>query len=147
MLQTKLQKAKKETYLWCLHKMGAGREVLKDCRMFVDFIILNIRSIVHFRGWWKWEGHLFFVTSYMGDLKDNNTKKKKCLESKRVRYSQNVKFNYKTNRNLIISPFTQISRTNPSSGIYFFKAKSGNTRTIYGICSKLTTIKMPERSQ
>ena len=59
----------------------------------------------------------------MGDLKDNNTKKKKCLESKRVRYSQNVKFSYKTNRNLIISPFTQISRTNPHLAFTFSKQK------------------------
>ena len=58
-------------------------------------------------------GH-FLWTSYMGDLKDNNhTKKNKCLESKRVRYSQNFKSNYRTSCNLIISPLTQISRTTP----------------------------------
>ena len=36
--------------------------------------------------------------------------KKKCLESKRVRYSQSFKFNYNTNRNLIILLLTQISK-------------------------------------
>ena len=64
-------------------------------------------------------GH-FLWTSYMGDLKDNNNTKKN-------------KFNYKTSRNLIISPLTQISRTTPLSGTYFFKANNGNARTMYGI--------------
>ena len=48
----------------------------------------------------------------MVDLKDLiKIQKNKCLESKRVRYSQNFKFNYNRNHNLIISPLTQISRT------------------------------------
>ena len=46
----------------------------------------------------------------MGDLKDNNNiKKSKCLESKRVRYSRN--FNYKTYCNLIISPLIVTTMT------------------------------------
>ena len=106
---------RKHTFMMSTQK-GVGREVLKNCHVFADFIVLNIRSIVHFWGWWKWEGHLLviFWTSYMGELKDNNnTKKNKCLESKRVQYSQNFKFNYKTNGNLIISRLTQISRATP----------------------------------
>ena len=42
----------------------------------------------------------------MGDLK-GNYKKSKCLESKRVRYSQN--FNYKTCCSLITSPLIVIT--------------------------------------
>ena len=48
----------------------------------------------------------FLWTSEISDLK-GNYQKSKCLESKRVRYSQN--FNYKTFRNLIISPFIVIT--------------------------------------
>ena len=40
---------------------GMERGALKNCHMFVDFIILNIRSIVQFGGWWKWEGHLLVI--------------------------------------------------------------------------------------
>ena len=53
-------------------------------------------------------------------------------------------FNYKTYGNLIISPLSQISRTAPSSGIYFFKVNNGTARTMCGICLKLTTLKTPE---
>ena len=38
-----------------------GRGVLKNCHVLADSIILNIRSIVHFYGWWKWEGHLLVI--------------------------------------------------------------------------------------
>ena len=44
----------------------------------------------------------------MGDLKENCLEKK-CLESKRVRYSRN--FNYKTYGNLNISPLIVITIT------------------------------------
>ena len=109
---------------WCLHRRGGGlggwwvgRRVLKNCHVFADFTILNIRSIVHFFGWWEWEDHLLvmfcgrhiWVTSKIIIQKNNN----KCLESKRVRYSQDFKFNYKTNRNLIIPPLRKTSRTTP----------------------------------
>ena len=39
-----------------------GEGVLKISHLFADFIILNNRSVVHFCGWWKWEGH--FCRSY-----------------------------------------------------------------------------------
>ena len=100
----------------CLQKRGVGRGVLKNCHVFVDFIILNIRSIVHFCGWWKWEGHLLVIFCGRHIWVTSKTiiqKKSKCLELKRVRYSQNFEFYFKTNRNLIISPLTQISRATP----------------------------------
>ena len=79
-------------YLWCLHKMGVGKGVRKIYHAFADSIILNNRSIAHFCGWWKWEGHLLlifcecliWVTSKVIIIS-----KKNCLESKRIRYSQN----------------------------------------------------------
>ena len=58
-------------------------------------------------------GHLLW-TSYMGDLKDNNNTKKN-------------KFNYKTNRNLIISPLTQISRTVPPNQAFTFSKPTMET--------------------
>ena len=54
------------------HK-GGWEGVLKNCHVFVDFVILNIRSIVHFCG--SLVGH-FLWTSYMGDPKDNNNTNK-----------------------------------------------------------------------
>ena len=120
---------------WCLHKRRVGRGVFINCHMFVDFIILNIKSIVHFFAWWKWQGQLLVIFCGLHIWVTSRTiiiqKNPKCSESKRVRYSQHFKFNYNTNRNLIISPLTQISRTTPSSGIYFFKANNGNARTMY----------------
>ena len=103
-----------------------GREVLKYCHVFADFINLNIRSIVHFCGSWKGEDHVLVIFCERHIWVTSNTimqKKTKCLESKRVRCSQNVKFNCKTNRNLIISPFTQISRTNPFICHLLFQSK------------------------
>ena len=42
-------------------KRGVRRGVLKNCHMFADSAILNIKSIVHFCGWWKWQGHLLVI--------------------------------------------------------------------------------------
>ena len=39
-----------------------------------------------------------------------------------------------------------VSESTPPAGIYLFKVKNGNTRTMCDICSKLI-IKTPERSQ
>ena len=145
-----LKNLKRNIHLWCLHKKWVGRGVLKNYHMCADFIILNIRSIVHFCGWWRWEGHVLVIFCGRHIWVTSKTiiiEKNKCLESKRVRYYQNFKFNYKTNSNLIISPMTQILRTTASSGIYFMKANNGNARTMYGICSKFTTIKKAERGQ
>ena len=111
------KKQKRNIHLWCLHKRGVGRGVLKNCHLFADFIILNTRSIVHFCRWWKWEGHVLVIFFGRHIWVTSKTiiiqKKNKCLESKHVRYSQSFKFNYKTNHNLIISPLTQLSRTTP----------------------------------
>ena len=43
-----LKKQKENIHLWSLHKRGLERGVLKSCHVFVDFIILNNRSIAHF---------------------------------------------------------------------------------------------------
>ena len=51
-----LKNQKENIHLWCLHKKGVARGVLKNCQVFADSVILNIRSIVHFCGWWKWLG-------------------------------------------------------------------------------------------
>ena len=128
---------------------GVGRELLKICHVFVNSIILN-KSSAHSCRWWKWEGHLLAIFCGCHKLVTSKTiiiisKKKNCLESKRVQYFEN--FNYKTKGNLIILPLSQISRATPSSGIYLFKDNNGTARTMCGICSKLTTIKMPERVQ
>ena len=40
---------------------GCGEGVLKIFQVFADSIILNNRFIVHFCGWWKWEGHLLAI--------------------------------------------------------------------------------------
>ena len=59
-----LKNQKKNIHVWCLHKGAVGRVgrgILKNCQVFVDSIILNIRSIIHFCGWWKWEGHLLVI--------------------------------------------------------------------------------------
>ena len=40
---------------------GVGRGVLKFWQEFAGSIILKNRSIVHFCGWGKWEGHLLAV--------------------------------------------------------------------------------------
>ena len=98
-----LKNQKRNIHLWCLHKRGVGRGVLKTCHVLMDFIILNIRSIVHFCGWWKWEGHLLVI--FCG--------RHIWVTSKTIIIQKKNKFNYKTNRNLIISPLTQISRTTP----------------------------------
>ena len=37
---------------------GGEEGFFEICQVFADSIILNNRSIVHFCGWWKWEGHL-----------------------------------------------------------------------------------------
>ena len=92
----------KHTFMMFTQKWG-GEWVLKNCHVFADFIILNIRSIVHFCGWWKWEGHLLVI--FCG--------RHIWVTSKTIIIQKKNKFNYKTNRNLIISPLTQISRTTP----------------------------------
>ena len=56
-----LKNQKGNIHLWCLRKRGVARGVLKNCHVFADSVILNIRSIVHFCGWWKWEGHLLVI--------------------------------------------------------------------------------------
>ena len=120
-----------------------GRDVLKICHEFADSFILNNRSIVHFCGWWNWEGH--FLAIFCGCHKWVTSKtviistQKKCLESKRVQYSQNLNLNYKSYGNLIISPCSKYQEKTASSGIYFFKVNNGTTKTMCGICSKLTT--------
>ena len=43
-----LKQQKENIHLWSLHKRGLERGVLKSCHVFVDFIILNNRSIAHF---------------------------------------------------------------------------------------------------
>ena len=129
---------KKHAFMMSTRK-GGGEGVLKNCHVFADFIILNIRSIVHFCGWWKWEGHLLVI--FCGRHKWVTSKtiiqKNKCLESKRVRYSQNFKFNYKTNRNLIISPLTQISRTTPLIWHLLFQSqqwkRQNNVRNMFKV--------------
>ena len=93
---------KKHAFMMSTQK-GRGEGVLKNCHVFADFIILNIRSIVHFCGWWKWEGHLLVI--FCG--------RHIWVTSKTIIIQKKNKFNYKTNRNLIISPLTQISRTTP----------------------------------
>ena len=40
---------------------GVGRGFLKFWQVFAGSIILKNRSIVHFFGWGKWEGHLLAV--------------------------------------------------------------------------------------
>ena len=63
-----------------------------------------------------------------GRRKDNNNiKKSKCLESKHVRYSRN--FNYKTYRNLIISPL--IVTTMITFTIYLLQLMANNDSLIY----------------
>ena len=84
----------------------------------------------------------------MVDLKDLiKIQKNKCLESKRARYSQNFKFNYNRNRNLIISLLTQISRTIHLIWDLLFQNQQWKRQNNYGICLMLTTIKTPERGQ
>ena len=100
---------KKDVYT----KGKVGRGVLKNCHVFADFIILNIRSIVHFCGWWKWEGHLLVI--FCG--------RHIWVTSKTIIIQKKNKFNYKTNRNLIISPLTQISRTTPLIWHLLFQRK------------------------
>ena len=111
----------------CLQKRGVGRGVLKNCHVFVDFIILNIRSIVHFCGWWKWEGHLLVI--FCG--------RHIWVTSKTIIIQKKNKFNYKTNRNLIISPLTQISRTTPLIWHLLFQSqqwkRQNNTWNIFKV--------------
>ena len=137
-------------YLWCLHKMGVGKGVLKICHAFTDSIILNNRSIAHFCGWWKWEGHLLPI--FCECLKWVTSKviiisKKNCLESKRIWYSQNFNLIVRHTVTWSFHPCHKYQEQPPSPGIYFFKANNGTARTLYGICSKLTTIKTTERGQ
>ena len=98
-----LQKPEKKHTFMISTQKGVEKGVLKNCHVFADFIILNIRSIVHFCGWWKWEGHLLVI--FCG--------RHIWVTSKTIIIQKKNKFNYKTNRNLIISPLTQISRTTP----------------------------------
>ena len=76
----------------CLHKREVGRGVLKICHVFPDSIILKNRSIANFCGWLNWEGHLLAIFCGCHKLVISKIiiiSKKKCLESKRVRYFQN----------------------------------------------------------
>ena len=78
-------------HLWCLHKRGVGRGVLKICQVFADSIILNNRSIANFCGLWKWEGHFLVISCGCHKWVTSKTIiiSKKSLESKRVRNSRN----------------------------------------------------------
>ena len=65
----------------------------------------------------------------MDDVKDNNnTKKIKCLESKRIRYSQNFNFNYKSHRTLIISHL--IVTTMTTFSVYLLQLMTNNDSLI-----------------
>ena len=146
-----LKNLKRNIHLWCLHKKWVGRGVLKNYHMCADFIILNIRSIVHFCGRWKWEGHVMVIFCWRHIWV---TSKTIIIQKKTNVWNQNVSDIPKI-LNLIIRqtltssfhPWHKYQEQPPSSGIYFFKANNGNARTMYGICSKLTTIKTPERGQ
>ena len=61
--------------------------------------------------------------------------------------SQNFKFNYKTNRNLIISPLTQISRTTHLVWHLLFQSQEWKRQNNVWNTLMLTTIKTPERGQ
>ena len=136
--------------------MGVGRRAFKVCHVFADSIILNNRSIANFCQWWKWEGHLLSI--FCGCHKWVTSKaiiifKKNCLESKHVQYAKNfnliirhtVTYHFTLVINIKNNPLP--SPRPPSSGIYFFKANNGTARTMCRICSKLITIKTPERGQ
>ena len=106
---------RKHTFKMSTHK-GGWEGVLKNCHVFVDFIILNIRSIVHFCGWWKWEGHLLVIFCERHIWVTSKTiiiQIKQMFGIKTSSIFPNFKFSYKTNRNLIILPLTQILRTTP----------------------------------
>ena len=107
-----------------------GRGFLKNCYVFADSISSNNRSIAHFCGWWKWEGHLSPIFCGCYKWVTSKTiiifKKKNCLGSKRVRYSQNFNLNYKTYGNLIISPLSQISRTIPLVWHFLLQSQQWN---------------------
>ena len=53
---------RKRTFMSTQKVVRSG--VLKICHAFADSIILNNRSIVHFGGWWKWEGHLLVINGW-----------------------------------------------------------------------------------
>ena len=64
MWQTKtLKNDKGNIYLLCIHKGRVRRGLLKIYHVFEDSIILSNRSIVHFCGWWKWEGYFLAIFS------------------------------------------------------------------------------------
>ena len=109
-----LQKPEKKHTFMISTQKGVEKGVLKNCHVFADFIILNIRSIVHFCGWWKWEGHLLVIFSEHHKWVTSKTiiqKKKIGIKTRPI--FPKFWFSYKTNRNLSISPLTQISRTTP----------------------------------
>ena len=145
-----LKNQKGNIHLWCLHKKWVGRGVLKICHVFADSIILNNRSIANFCGRWKWEGHLLAI--FGGCHKWVTSKTiiiffKNMFGIKTRPIFPKFLFNYKTYGNLSFHPCHKYQEQPPSSGIYFFKANNGTARTMCGICSKLTTIKTPERGQ
>ena len=141
---------KKHAFMMSTQK-GRGEGVLKNCHVFADFIILNIRSIVNFCKWWKWEGHLLviFCGRHIWVTSKTIIQKKSNAWNQKASNIPKILNLIKTNCNLILNfhPWHKYQEQPPSSGIYFFKANNGNARTMLRICSKLTTINTPEQGQ